>query len=121
MAHSGTIIYMRNVSGKPKCRALTKPLECLMWDGTTDYIQIGFEWDGSSVPWICQGLFPRHRHPIASAKHDYRCGKAENKEHRLWADKQFKQDVDTTSWKITSWIGYSGVRIGAFFGVGNKF
>lgn len=121
MVHSKTIIYMCNVPGKPLLRTLTKPIECLMWDGSTELIPIGFSWDGSSVPWIFQGLFPRHRHPIASCKHDYRCNKAKNKTQRAWNDKQFKSDVDMTSWKITSLIGYVGVRIGAFFGIGNNF
>lgn len=121
MAHSGTIIYMRNVPGKPKLRALTKPLECLMWDGSIDQIPIGYSWDGSSIPWIIQGFFPRHWHPIASCRHDYRCDKATDSAERAWSDNQFRLDVGTTSWKITSWLGYVGVRIGAFFGIGNKF
>ena len=121
MTHSGTTIYMRNVPGEPKLRALTIPLECKMWDGSTDQIPVDFSWDGSSVPWIFQGIFPRHRHPIASCRHDYRCRKAENAKQRAWNDKQFKADVSTTSWKITALVGYAGVRVGAFFGIGNNF
>ena len=116
-----TLIYMRNVPGQPKMRALTRALPCVMPNGAIDMIPINFTWDGSSVFFIIQGFFPRHRHPIASCKHDYRCGKAKNKKERLFADKQFKIDVRTTSWKITAWSGYMGVRVGAFFGVGSNF
>ena len=116
-----TIIYMRNEDGAPKLRILTKPLLCKMWDGATDVIPFDFKWDGSSVPFIFQGFFPRHRHPVASCKHDFRCGKAENKEQRKFADEQFQIDVGKTSWKVTSKLGYIGVRIGAFFGVGSNF
>lgn len=116
-----TIICMRNVTGKPDHRALTAPLPYLKQDGTTGSIHAGFEWDGSSVPFIFQGFFPRHKHPVASCRHDYRCGKAKNKADRLFADKQFEIDVGKTSWWITKKIGYSGVRIGALFGVGSNF
>jgi hypothetical protein len=112
---------MRNVPGEPLLRALTKPIDCLMWDGSVDQIPIDFQWDGSSVPWIFQGFFPRHRHPIASCRHDWRCSHAKNAADRLWADNQFRIDVGTTSWKITAWFGYVGVRIGAFLGIGNNF
>ena len=116
-----TIIYMRNVEGKPKMRALTQYLPCVMPDGSTHTIPFDFSWDGSSVPVLFQGIFPRHRHPVASCKHDYRCGQAKNKAERKFADEQFRIDVGKTSWKITSKIGYWGVRIGAFFGVGSNF
>jgi len=112
---------MRNVEGKPKMRALTAPLSCKMWDGTEDIIPIDFMWDGSSVPAIFQGIFPRHHHPIASCKHDWRCGKAKCSAERTWYDREFKHDVDITSWKITGLIGYAGVRIGAWFGIGSSF
>jgi len=114
--NTGTIIYMRNVPGKPINRALTAPLAC-----GDEEIPIGFEWDGSSVPFLFQGFFPRHRHPIASCRHDWRCKNAKNKEDRAFADKEFQKDVGTTSWWITKKAGYYGVRIGAFFGIGNNF
>jgi len=107
---------MRNVDVKPKMRALTRPLSC-----GDDNIPIGFMWDGSSVPWFLQGIFHRHRHPVASCRHDFRCKKAKNKADRLYADEQFKIDVKKTSWAITSALGYTGVRIGAFFGIGSNF
>jgi len=121
MAHSGTILFMRTVPGKPELRALTLSLECKMWDGTTDLIPAGFSWDGNSIPFIFRGLFPRHDHPLASIKHDYRCSKAKNTAQRAWSDLEFQADVGTTGWWITKKIGYIGVRIGAFLGIGSNF
>jgi hypothetical protein len=37
---------------------------------------------------------------------------------RLFADQEFRKDVRRTSWWITAWAGYIGVRIGAWLGVG---
>jgi len=115
------IIHMRNVPGTDSGRALDAPLGCEMMDGTIDLIPTDFIWDGNSTPFLVRPLFPRHNHPIASCRHDYRCGKARNDAERLFADQQFKKDVGTTSWKITAMIGYIGVRIGAFFGVGSNY
>ena len=115
------IIFMRSVEGKPLCRALTEPLVVTWRNRTPTMIPVGFEWDGSSVPRLLQGIFPRHRHPIASCRHDYRCGKAKNKRDRKYADREFQEDVGKTSWWITKKVGYFGVRIGAFFGVGSNF
>ena len=143
MAHSGTIIHMRNVPNDDKLRALDQPLACEMPDGTTDDIPVDFEWDGSSseliyesdskvkkffvrlilspVNAVLRSVFPRHKHPVSSCKHDYRCGKAKNKEERLWADRKFKEGVGTTSGSVDQNVGYVGVRVGAFFGIGNNF
>lgn len=112
------VIYMRSVPGKPLHRALTKPLQIVTMDGGFDEIPVGFEWDGSSVPWLFNGLFPRHRHPVASCKHDWRCIHAKSPAERKWADKQFEIDVGKTSWWITKKLGYYGVRIGAYLGIG---
>lgn len=114
-------IYMRSVPGKPDHRALTKALTCDKQDGSFGVVPIGFEWDGSSVPFLFQGIFPRHKHPIASCRHDWRCRNAKNAAERKWADGQFEKDVGTTSWWITKKVGYVGVRIGAFLGIGNNF
>jgi hypothetical protein len=118
MAHSGTIIHMRNVPGNGKLRALDIPLPIKKMDGNMGLVPADFEWDGSSVPWIFQGIFPRHNHPIASCRHDWRCRNARNKAERLFADKEFEKDVGTTSWWVTKKVGYIGVRIGAFLGIG---
>ena len=118
---SEDIIYMRTVLERPNNRVLTRPLYCKNFDGTMGIIPVGFEWDGSSVPWVFQGFFPRHHHPIASCRHDWRCKNAKNAAERKFADEQFKLDVGETSWWITAQIGYLGVRLGAFFGIGNNF
>lgn len=118
MAHSGTLIVMRNVPGKPLHRALWLPLSCPSFDGAIGQVPAGFEWDGSSVPWIFQRIFPRHNHPIASCRHDWRCRNAKSAAERAWADREFEKDVATTSWWITAKLGYLGVRIGAALGVG---
>jgi len=120
MAHSGTIIYMRNVPGFPKLLALTKPLACEMWDGSIHYIQPPFSWNGNSSG-IFTPVFPKWNHPIASCKHDYRCGLAKNAQERTWSDSEFKKDVRTTGWWITAELGYIGVRTGALLGIGSSF
>jgi hypothetical protein len=121
MSHSGTLIYMRNVPGKPTHRALTSPLKYVKYGGGVGMIPVDFEWDGSSVPWVFQGVFPRHRHPIASCRHDWRCRNAKTAAERLFADKEFERDVGTTSWWITKKVGYLGVRIGAYLGIGKYY
>jgi hypothetical protein len=118
MAESGLIVFMRTVLDKPLHRALTIPLPYRKPDGTMGLIPAGFESDGSSVPWIFQGFFPRHRHPIAFFRHDWRCQMAKTPAERLFADQEFRKDVRRTSWWITAWAGYAGVRVGAWLGVG---
>jgi hypothetical protein len=119
--HSNTLIFMRNVPGQPRMRALTQELACLMPGGWIEQIPVGFMWDGSSVPWVFQGFFPRHWHPIASCRHDWRCLHAKNANDRLFADREFREDVGQTSWWITKQAGYLGVRIGALLGVGKHY
>jgi hypothetical protein len=116
-----TIVYMRTVEGKPLYRALTQPLAYVDMDVGLRIIPIGFESDGSSVPEILRGVFPRHRHPVAFFRHDWRCMMARTPEERKFADKEFEIDVGKTSWWITKKIGYVGVRIGAIFGIGSNF
>ena len=123
MANSGTRIYMANVlgAGMHNHRELTRPLDAVLPSGYWETIPAGFVWDGSSVPWVFQGLFPRHRHPIASCRHDWRCGRAKNAAERLFADQQFREDVGRTSWAVTKHTMYLGVRIGALLGIGSKY
>jgi hypothetical protein len=120
MAHSGTIIYERSVYEHPDNRALTQPLSLKLRDGSLSEIPVDFEWDGSSVPFAFQGIFPRHKHPIASCRHDWRCRHTSSNADRKWADEEFEKDVGTTSWWITKKIGFIGVRIGSFFGNNKK-
>ena len=115
------IIHMRNVPGTDDSRALDHPLSCLMPDGKVEMIGADFIWDGCSSPLLVRPIFPRHNHPIASCRHDYRCSKARNSKERKFADDQFEIDVGTTSWWITKKVGYIGVRIGAFFGSGSNY
>lgn len=102
-------------------RALSAPLYCTNFDGSDGFVPFDFKWDGSSTPIGFRWLFPKHNHPIASCRHDWRCLNAKNAEERAWADKEFEKDVGTTSWWITKKIGYIGVRTGAMLGIGNNF
>ena len=116
-----TIVYMRTIPGKPLHRRLTVPLLYVSRDGSKGLIPAGFESDGSSTPWIFQGLFPRHRHPVAFFRHDWRCREAKTKADRLFADRQFQKDVGRTSWRVTALLGYAGVRAGAWLGIGCNY
>jgi len=118
MAASGTIIHMRNVPGRPDLRALDLPLPYIKMDGTMGLIPADFEWNGASGFFLTHMIFPRHNHPIATCRHDWRCEKSRSPEERLFADREFEKDVGKTSWWVTKKVGYIGVRIGAFFGVG---
>ena len=116
------VIYMQSVPGEPDMRKLSSPLPYFDINTGPNFVPAGFSWDGSSVPMRGMfGLFPRHRHPIASCRHDYRCSIARNDKERKFADEEFRKDVGSTSWWITKQAGYIGVRIGAFFGIGNNF
>ena len=121
MAHSGTILYMHTDPDNPDIRVLTAPLPCPMEDRPDHTIGAGFTWDGASTPLLLLPLFPKWNHPISTCRHDHRCREARNAHDREWADKQFEKDVGTTGWWITKKIGYIGVRVGAFFGVGSNF
>ena len=121
MIKNDDILYMRTVLESPHNRVLTRDHFCAGRNGEQVVISVGFEWDGSSVPYALQGIFPRHRHPIASCRHDFRCRKAKSAAERKWADEQFEKDVGETSWWITKKVGYLGVRIGALFGVGVNY
>ena len=121
MIREDNILYIRTVLERPLNRVLTQPHYCLGFGGVQDIIPSDFEWDGSSVPYLFQFIIQRHRHPIASCRHDWRCRKAKNAAERKWADEQYKLDVGSTSYKATAIAGYVGVRIGATFGVGCNY
>lgn len=121
MIRDDDVVYMRTVLERPLNRVLTQPHYCPGMNGTQDIIPYDFEWDGSSVPYLLQFIIQRHRHPVASCRHDWRCKKAKNAAERKWADEQYKKDVGSTSWKIISISGYIGVRIGAAFGIGVNY
>jgi len=115
------LIHMRNVPGTDDKRALDVALPLVNMDGTWSEVPVDFIWDGSSTPILFQGIFPKHNHPIASCRHDWRCRHAKNDAERAFADKEFEKDIGTTGWWITKKIGYVGVRIGAFFGMGCNY
>ena len=116
-------IHMSNVPAMGDgWRVLLAPLPCTMWPGWDGPGEVpeGYKWNGHSSG-ILSPLFPRWNHPIASCRHDWRCSVARTREERKWADREFRKDVGATSWWITAQIGYIGVRIGAFLGIGNEF
>jgi len=115
------LVYMRTVEKKPLHRALTKPLPVTLFDGSLSAVPVGFVSDGSSSG-IFAPIFPKHQHPVAYFRHDYRCQELViNAEQRKWADREFRADVAVTSWWITAQLGYAGVRIGALFGIGKGY
>lgn len=115
-------ITMDSVPGRLDYMELGFPLPC-----GNDYIPIGFQWNGASVgplrslPFIG---FPKWKHPIATCRHDWRCGLARNRKERKIADMLFKRDIrlgQEDKKMITWWEqfkGYFGVRIGALFTIG---
>lgn len=119
--HTGTIIYMRNVPGYPDLRALTAPLYCKNMDGSDGFVPFDFVWNGNSTPLGFRWLIPKQDHPIASCRHDWRCSQAKNTAERLFADQQYKEDISTTAGWLMTQLGYAGVRVGAYLGVGTDF
>lgn len=130
MTRGSNIIHMSSVPRNLNQRRLDQPLHCPWWEGYPKTIPESFIWNGSSSGWFFSRIFPRWRHPIASCRHDFRCMLAETPEQRAWSDKQFFYDVARTveldrkarrRAKIEACIGYIGVRIGAFFGIGVNY
>ena len=123
MAHSKRILrYRTDPDLGDKWRVTTAPLPLEMWEGfePPDEIPADHPWNGNSTG-ILSPLYPRWNHPLASAGHDFRCEKAETTEQRKWADQKYQEEVGRTGWWITKKIGYAGVRIGSFFGVGVRY
>lgn len=115
-------VYERTIPGKPDWHELLKRLPC--GDG---YVEVGHESDGAtvmfmrSIPFLG---FPKHKHPIATRRHDKRCEQAAKykktnkplyRKLRKIADKMFRVDVGKGGTKWEQVKGYAGVRIGAFF------
>lgn len=133
-------IYMRSVRGNIDVREVTQPLKVTFRDGSYEFIQPFYEWNGASSG-IFRPFFPKWKHPLATCKHDFRCERATCKEDRLFADTEFKKDIERleidekpkgakskvklffkkAGLKKDSILGYYGVRIGAFFGIGSNF
>lgn len=101
---------------------LEQPFPC--GDG---FIEPGFKWNGASVGLLRKIPFlgfPKWKHPMATLRHDYRCGfcnkikksdPALYKKLRKIADEMFYADVGIggTWWEQRK--GYIGVRIGSWF------
>jgi hypothetical protein len=103
----------KTIKGEPDLRQLTKPLPC----GDSE-IPIGFIWNGASVGIMRYAgflAFPKWKHPIATCRHDWRCGLTKNKEERAFADSEFRRDVNRTGTRFEKVKGFFGVRVGAFF------
>jgi len=86
---------------------LDQPLPC--GDG---WIPVDFLWNGASVG-ILRRVYPKWKHPIATARHDARCAAATTMEERLFADQQFKIGIlkGGTWWEAQK--GYRAVRLDA--------
>ena len=110
------------IKGKPDWRRLLEELPC--GDG---FVEVGHESDGATVMFMRSIPFfgfPKHKHPIATRRHDKRCeeaakykktDKARYKKLRKIADQMFKADVGMGGTKFEQLKGYFGVRVGAFF------
>ena len=124
-----------SIKGKPDWRRLIEPLPC-----GNGFVEQGHESDGAtvmfmrSIPFLG---FPKHKHPIASRRHDRRCEIAAwfkaiakqfprfSKERKFYmqrykvlrkfADDEFYIDVGKGGTKWEQRKGYIGVRAGAFF------
>ena len=121
MAHSGVILYMQTVPALGDgWRELSHPCPVKLFNGKLGAIPQGFRWNGHSSG-ILSPIWPRWNHPRASCTHDYLCSIARTPEERLFADRLFRELVGTTSWGVTKWIGYAGVRAGAMLGIGRNY
>lgn len=121
-------ISMDSIPGCLDWKEVTEPLPC-----GEGYINPPFRFDGSSSS-IFRFLIPKWRHPIASARHDFRCSLLRDmvtegmpmkqaQKLRQIADKLFRDDLtigQQTKWrsKFESLAGYYGVRIGAMLRIG---
>lgn len=80
----------------------------------------GFRFDGASAPRLFWSVIPPMRETTkASCVHDYLCRTAKSKEDRRKADRLFFKMLREANLNIfRCLIGYLGVRIGAFLGIG---
>ncbi len=83
----------------------------------------GFIFDGASAPRIFWAIIPPFkRTKKASCIHDWLCSKAEGPEDRLVADKLFRlmlKEVEISV--VRSTLGYWGVRLGSYLGIGVRY
>jgi hypothetical protein len=87
-------------------------------------VPAGFEFDGASTPRIFWSILPPFKDTkIAACIHDYLCIQARTKEDRLYADKLFYHILKHQGRisGLRALIGYVGVRLGAFAGIGVRY
>ena len=106
-------------------RTLPRGREQLLRPFTAHGIEVpsGFIFDGASAPRIFWGIIPPFkRTKKAACIHDYLCSIAKNKGDRKKADDLFKVMLEEEGLNRTRCtLGYWGVRVGAFFGVGVRY
>jgi hypothetical protein len=110
-------IYLRSVIENLDWMELTEPLPC-----GNGLILPGFVYNGASSGIFAKLPilhFPKWKHRIATARHDWRCALAKTRAERLFADQRFKIDTGVGGTRWEQQKGYIGVRIGALFGVGS--
>lgn len=89
-------------------------------------IPADFQWDGASSPSLplIRYIIPKFHHNLkASCRHDFACRQAKDKHARKNADKvYFWMLVKTEKMhQLRATIGYIGVRLGAFLGIGVRY
>lgn len=82
-----------------------------------------FKWNGASVPWFATPIIPKAYKTLeASCLHDWLCADAETPVEREAADRAFIEVLRGKGFnKVRLKLGYWGVRLGAFFGIGVKY
>jgi len=83
-------------------------------------VPAGFKFDGASAPRVFWGIIPPFKQTKkAACIHDWLCKNAKNASDRKAADKLFHTMLQEAGLNKTRCrIGYWGVRVGSFFGVG---
>lgn len=87
-------------------------------------VPAGFIFDGASTPRLFWSIIPPYKDvKIAACVHDHLCEVAQCKEDRLFADRLFyKMLIENPRINDTrALIGYVGVRIGAWLGIGVRY
>lgn len=119
-------IYCRTITAKPGWRKLVKDYTYKTDAGSTITVPCHYEWNGASTPWLARWIIPKFELTLeASCVHDFGCEKAKTKEERKFADNIFREMLGkkekpngkkAVSW-LRRWLGYNGVRVGAFFNI----
>lgn len=80
----------------------------------------GFEFDGASAPRPLYFIIPPYKKTKkAACVHDWNCRNARDREERLIADRLFyKMLTEGGINKVRASLGYIGVRIGYYLGIG---